>query len=91
MFTEDMTPFFDSANGFAQPVLFGGVTSVDCVFDNAYLEQLGAAAATPVLTAPTALVSGFGRGTLAVVAGINYTVVSNEPDGTGISSLQLRT
>ena len=89
MFAEDMSVFFSDAE-FATPVSFNGGEPVNCIFDNAYLDAQGTAATTPVLTAPTASLGGVAYGSAALVGGVAYSVVSIEPDGTGISSVQLR-
>lgn len=91
MFAEDMAIYFDPQAGFATPVSFDGGQPINCLYDNAYLDVQGAAATTPVLTVPTALVGAVVQGSTALVDGATlYRVVSIEPDGTGITSIQLR-
>lgn len=47
MFTEDLTPFFSTAD-FGLAATYNGATAVTVIFDSAYLESLGIAGTNPV-------------------------------------------
>lgn len=89
MFAEDLAPFFDTVGGFAAAYVFNGNLSVACIFDNVYLDALGVAGTSPRLVGSTAALATIVRGHTVVVASVTYTVVNVEPDGTGITTLQL--
>ena len=90
MFAEDLSVFFDDADGFAGAVSFDGAPPVNCIFDDAYMQVDGGAATTPFLTAPAGSVAAVVYDSTALVGGITCRVVSIEPDGTGLSRVQLR-
>lgn len=90
MFAEDTAPYFDADTGFAQACVFSTGLTASCIFDNSYVDQLGAAGTSPQLVGSTAALATIVRGHTVVVAGVTYTVVNVEPDGTGITTLQLR-
>lgn len=84
-FTEDFTPFFED---FAVNAALGSAT-FDVIFDRAHLESLGISATQPVALAKTTDVSSATRGTSITINGTAYTVMDNQPDGTGMSTLLL--
>ena len=92
MFTEDLTAFFDTTTGFAQPATVGGV-AVSAIFDNGYalgnVGMLGMASTQPAITLASTSVPANPVGLSVVVAGGSYLVAAHEPDGTGISRLLL--
>lgn len=89
MFTEDLTPFFN-ASDFAVAATYGAAeTAISVIFDADYLEQRDVAGTNPVALARTADVPTPAEGELLVVAGAPYTIRGWEPDGTGITLLQL--
>ena len=93
MFAEDLTAFFDVASGFAVAATLGGV-AVTGIFDNGYLVQDfgGDIAATgPTFTLPSASVPGSVVGMALVVNATTYKVAEPVADGTGITTLRLRT
>ena len=91
MFAEDMSTFFDTTNGFAQNATLAGVAVVG-IFDNGYLSQdMGGSGSAPVYTLPSASVPVDAVGLLLVLSGTTYKVVEVIPDGTGITTLRLRT
>ena len=47
-FTEDLAPYFDTANGFAVAATFDGASPVSIIFDNAFLEGAGISGSDPV-------------------------------------------
>ena len=67
----------------------GGV-SVQGIFDAAYTDPLGMAGNQPQLTVATADLPAVAVGQAVTINTFAYTVVGIEPDGTGITTLQLR-
>lgn len=90
-FTEDLSPFFNVSE-FADEVLLAG-QPVNAIFDAA-AERVQDGMVTgvgPELTLPTAVCLDVSRGTAVVVRGQTYQVSQPpEPDGTGVTFLQLR-
>lgn len=90
-FTEDLRPFFNPTE-FADEVVLAGRT-VNAIFD-ATAERVQDGMVTgvgPELTLATADCADVARGTTAVVRGHTYQVSQPpEPDGTGVTVLQLR-
>ena len=83
-FVEDLAPFFVD---WAIDAVIGGVT-VPGIFDKTYLESMGiVAGSNPVLLVPASVSAA--EGTAVSVNGTSYTVASVEPDGTGLTILQL--
>lgn len=92
MFAEDLTAFFDITSGFAQNATLSGGGVVPVIFDKAYQGALGGLVEStgPQCLAKSADVSAVVQGSTLVIAGTTYTVTGVEPDGTGITVLQLR-
>jgi len=92
MFTEDLSIFINPAE-FGQTVTLNGVP-VAALFDAAYMlgnvGDFGVSGSNPVATLQTALVPADVVGMTLVAGGVSYRVTENQPDGTGISTLQLR-
>ena len=90
MFTEDLSPFFDVAGGFAQTASVGG-SSFPVIFDKAYASALGnmVESTGPVCQAKTADVSTVVQGTSITIASVAYKVREVQPDGTGVTILFL--
>lgn len=65
--------------------------SVSGIFENVFIDAdgLGVAGTAPMFTCQSADVPGVVKGDPAVMNAINYTVVGIEPDGTGVTRLQL--
>lgn len=74
---------------FAVPATVGGV-SIQAIFDAAYADPLGIAGNSPQLTVATEDLPAVAVGQTVTVNATSYTVVGIEPDGTGITTLQLR-
>lgn len=101
-FTEDLTAFFQTAD-FAYaaiwtPAAGGGPYTVNVIFDNENFDSLiGSAGATGLqprcIAADDALAQGSGikRNDALVINGTTYKVADVQPDGTGITTLVLRT
>jgi hypothetical protein len=90
-FAEDFNAFFE-AGGFAVSATLGGV-AVRGIFDGAYaVQDLGGevAGSTPAFTLPSASVPANPVGLALVVGGATYKVVEPIPDGTGVTTLRLR-
>lgn len=95
-FTEDLTEFFDTIDGFAVTALWKGTTQIDGILDDDYLEDragfgVGVSASRPVFVVRSASVPGVAAGqTLVVpVGGVSYQVAVIEPDGKGLTRLVL--
>lgn len=87
-FEEDFDEFFSTAD-FALTLAFDGSTATFAgIFDNGYQESLGVGAQVArVMCKASDAVGALGR--LLTVQGAPYRVVADEPDGTGVTVLQL--
>jgi hypothetical protein len=87
-FTDDASAFFVE-DEFTELVTIAG-ESVKAIFDNQY-SRVGVMLSTsdPALWCQTADVSTVARGAVAIVRGVTYAVRDIQPDGTGITVLQL--
>ena len=65
-------------------------TAVTGIFDAAYADEFSVAGAGPVLRIASASVPAVAQGNAVAVNSANYTVVSVEPDGTGVTLLRLQ-
>jgi hypothetical protein len=74
---------------FGQSITLNGST-VQAIFDNAYTGMLGMESSGPALTVASSDVAGVEQGHAVVVGSANYTVVTVEPDGTGVTVLRLQ-
>lgn len=85
MFTELYSVYFSD---FAVPATVAGV-ALKGIFDKEYQESYGIVAGdNPVLLIQSDLVSPV-EGDAVIVNSTNYTVASTEPNGTGLTILQL--
>lgn len=91
MFAEDTSAFFDVAGGFAVDAMIGA-SVFPVIFDNAYLASLGGLVEStgPVAQAQSADVAGVQQGDTITINATAYTVTGVQPDGTGVTLLQLR-
>jgi len=90
MFVEDLSPFFNATEMATAATLNGA--AVVGIFDNGYQDQeFGGSASTPSYMLPAASVPGGVVGMTLVCNSITYKVVETMPDGTGITTLRLRT
>ena len=99
MFVEDLTPFMNVAE-FATSATVNGVT-LSGIFDNASAATLlggmggrgvsfaGMAGTKPTLTIATTSVPADPVGKTVVIGSVNYLIAAHEPDGTGLSQLEL--
>ena len=74
---------------FGSDVVIGAAT-VRGIFDDAYQDALGMGSSGPVLLCAAADVTSVTHGTALSIGGVGYTIVSKQPDGTGISRLVLQ-
>ena len=92
MFTEDLSAFMNVAE-FATSVTLNGVTKA-AIFDNGYAMAdtgpFGVAGSGPTLTLASLDVPANPVGLLVVANAVSYSIVEHQPDGTGVSLLQLR-
>lgn len=88
-FTEDLDDFINADTPGYVLATIGGV-SVGGLFDDAYLDPLGMSGSQSSLLCASADVSTAVQGTAVVVNGINYTVGSIQPDGSGMTRLLLQ-
>jgi len=90
MFAEDLSVFFNAAE-LATSALLNGAP-VSGVFSNGYADQeYGGSASAPSYMLATSAVPGAVVGMPLVVNAVTYKVVETMPDGTGITTLRLRT
>ena len=95
-FTEDLTPFFNE-DDFGVSVLWhpetGGEYTVTGIFDGPHTiqnpETLEAESSTPQLWLPAYEVDGIKNDDSFEINGVDYKVLSVEPDGTGVLVIQL--
>ena len=92
MFSEDLSAFFDVANGFAASATLNG-SAVSGIFDNGNIlgsvGMMGMSSTAPSFTLPAASVPASPIGTSLVIGLSSYLVAAHEPDGTGVSLLLL--
>lgn len=93
MFTENLTEFFDTVQGFAVTATHNGTTSVDGIFDDEYFEVgqqfVGHQSHQPFFLYPAAALAAVTLGDLLEVGNNVYEVVTIEPDGLGLTRLKL--
>jgi hypothetical protein len=91
MFTEDLSAFFDTTSGFATMATLSG-QPVPVIFDADYAGALsGLVESTgPQCRAKSVDVSAVVQGSTIVINATTYTITGVQPDGTGITTLQLR-
>jgi hypothetical protein len=87
-FEEDLQAFFDE-DEFAKSALWNGSTTVNVIFDNAYLEQLNMASRQPIARAIESQFTGVQEGDTLVISGVTYRIENFEADGTGELLMQL--
>lgn len=94
MFTEDLSPFFDAVNGFAEAVTYQGTSQIDVIFDDAFVNvgvgQIGGVESRkPACLAIEADVPNVAHGHTILRGAVTYHVIGIEPDGTGVTLLVL--
>lgn len=82
MFSEDLTVYFDTADGFALAATVGS-TTVPVIFDAAYLRELGVVSGTNPVALAMASSSAASVGATIVISGVSYTIKDREPQDDG--------
>lgn len=99
MFTEDLSQFFDTTNGFAVDATIktaAGVTvrSVKVIFDTPLdaMQMFDASVekATPSALCRTSDLAGVTHDHKMQINAVSYRIVKHTDDGTGISTVELR-
>lgn len=75
---------------FGVTVIIGGTTTITCIFDNGFSDELGNWVTTPILTARTIDISSYARGQALAIDGVAYTIADSQPDGQGITTVILQ-
>lgn len=88
MFAEDLTAFL-STQEFAQTATLPGGVQVQVIFDNAYADVLGMAASGPTVLGRSQDLGALPQGAALQVDGRSWLVADKQPDGTGMTRLQL--
>lgn len=88
MFAEDLSAFFDT-DDFAVSATIGTAT-VSGILDRQFVTVNDVDGYHPVFMCATADVSAVAKGAACAISGVNYIVVSNQPDGTGVTNIVLR-
>jgi hypothetical protein len=86
---EDMSVFFNTLEH-AVDALWKGTTTVQVIFDNAYAETYNTNGTTPIVHVATNSMPSVARGEAMVINAVNYTIKNIEPNGTGVSVLELQ-
>jgi len=91
MFDEDLTVFFNTAD-FAVVATLADSSTINVIFDRAWLEQLGIVSGTnPVALAMKADADALATNATLTIAGTDYVVVDKNPVDDGATVLlQLR-
>ncbi|TAK45260.1 MAG: hypothetical protein EPO27_10600 [Betaproteobacteria bacterium] len=88
-FTEDLSVFFalKADGGLADEATASWGGTVNVIFDNAYLAELGVAGTNPVALAKASDVSAARVGSTLTIAGTVYTIRNREPQDDGSTVL----
>lgn len=89
MFDEDIDVFFSTDEHALQAIVIESGTVITGIFDRPYTDALDVQGFSPSLTCRTADVCELRRGRLIEIQNTVYKVVTVEPDGTGVSRVQL--
>jgi hypothetical protein len=88
-------PFIENLSDFINPDTPGyvlaqiGGNDVDALFDNGFLQIDVVNGSEPALVVKSADVVGVTRSTAVVANAVSYTIKNIEPDGTGVTRLEL--
>ena len=85
-FTEDLTAFFDT-DDFAVAATYDGSTTINVIFDAAYLDVNGIGGTNPTALCATADVAADPTGKTLVVNSVNYVIRGFEPQDNGATVL----
>ena len=86
---EDFSAFFEGLDSVT--ATFPGSTDVVGYFEDEYVEADNVSGFMPVFTSPTEDVSSYVQDDVVIINAVNYAIITNEADGTGISKIVLRT
>lgn len=87
-FTEDLSAFFDTTQGFADSFTFGAVVFAG-IFDNGYEAPHEVHGTAPRILCAASSVTSLANGTTCTHAGTTYAVREIRPDGTGLAHVIL--
>jgi hypothetical protein len=87
-FTENLSVFLNEAD-FAVSATLGAAT-FPVIFDRAHLEAMGINGTQPMCMGKTSNLGSAARGASITVNGASFTVLDNQPDGTGMTTLLLQ-
>lgn len=82
MFTEDLSVFFQTGD-FAVAATYDGSTTVNGLFDAAYVDALGVSSVNPVFMCDAADVPAAGVNKTLLVNGVTYRIRDRQPEGDG--------
>lgn len=85
-FTETISDFLDT-NDFAIAATYNGSTTVNGIFDAAYLDVNGIGGTNPTFLCATASVAADPTGKTLVVSSVNYIIRGFEPQDNGATVL----
>lgn len=88
-FAENLSVFFNTAEFAVEAVWSESATPVNVIFDKTYLEAFGISGNDPVAIAKESDFPNVLEGQTLVINSITYSIVTPEPDGTGVLILQL--
>lgn len=86
---EDLSVFFNIAEH-AVDALWMGTTTLQVIFDNEFAQTLDAEGSNPVVLVATDDMSGVATGDALVIDSVSYTIEGIQPDGTGLTRLELQ-
>jgi hypothetical protein len=82
VFAENLAAFFD-ANGFATSATYDGATTVNVIFDAAYIDTLGMAATSPVALGMASDFPDSAVGKTLLIGATTYTIRNRQPQDDG--------
>lgn len=89
MFEEDLDVFLNTDEHAIEAIVIESGNVITGIFDRPYTDALDVQGFSPSLTCKSADVGELRRGRLIEIESTVYKVVNVEPDGTGISRVQL--
>lgn len=89
MLTENLDVFFQTRH-FGTAATYDGSTTINVIFDRAYLESIGVSSTNPVALVKSSDVATNPRGKSLVISGTTYTIQVRRPlDDGALSVLEL--
>jgi hypothetical protein len=86
-FTEDLTPYFNTDEFGVEALWSESAEPVVVIFDKAFIENLGIAGNSPVALAKESDFPDVAEGQTLTISGTVYTIITSQPDGTGVTTL----